>query len=122
MSAARWLSFCLATLLILMFAGGATADDCSTFCCEGQTGDVNGFGGDVPTIGDVSVLIDFLFISKDPSSIPCIYEADVNQSGGCDPTLDDITIADVGDIISLLYLPIFPPVGPRPCLCCPIAP
>ena len=62
-------------------------------CCEGKVGDVNGLGGDTPTIGDVAMLIDHLFISG--LVIDCMAEADVNQSGGLYPTEDDLSIADI---------------------------
>gem|GEM_PF-7065659 len=54
----------------------------------GGTGDSNGQGWDEPTIGDVSALLDALFISAlfiqgdvEPI-VACVQEADNNQSGG----------------------------------------
>ena len=61
-------------------------------------------GGDEPTIGDVSVLIDVLFISSDMSKLGCLAEADINQSGGADPTYDDITIGDIAVLIDYLFI------------------
>jgi hypothetical protein len=75
-----------------------------TGCCHGRVGDTNGFGGDVPTIGDVSNLINFLFITNDLTVIPCLAEADVNQSGGPDPQPEDITIGDISTLIDYLFI------------------
>ena len=74
----------------------------NTGCCVGTVGDVNGEGGDVPTIGDVSLMIDFLFISGTPPT--CMAEADVNQSGGLNPLRLDISIADVAMLIDHLFI------------------
>ena len=76
-------------------------------CCTGLVGDVNGQGGDEPTIGDVSKLIDHLFINL--STPDCLGEADVNQSGGANPTRADITIGDVSLLIDHLFVT-FPPI------------
>ena len=74
----------------------------SANCCVGRVGDVNGVGGDEPTIGDVSALIEMLFLSQMP--IACMAEADINQSGGLDPKLDDISIGDVSLLIDYLFI------------------
>jgi len=71
-------------------------------CCQGHVGDVNMSGDDVPTIGDISVLIDHLFISG--LDLECIEEADINQSGGTYPTYDDLTISDVSVLIDHLFI------------------
>jgi hypothetical protein len=73
-------------------------------CCEGRTGDANASGDDEPTIGDVSKLIDALFISGDPGIITCLAEADANQSGGPNPTASDITIGDISMLIDYLFI------------------
>ena len=73
-------------------------------CCVGRVGDANGIGGDEPTIGDVSVIIDALFISASPDPIACMTEADVNQSGGATPGLGDVTIGDVSILIDYLFI------------------
>ena len=73
-------------------------------CCEGHVGDANSSGDDSPTIGDISVIIDAKFISEDCSMILCLSEADLNQSGGCDPTCDDITIGDITFLIDRLFI------------------
>jgi len=73
-------------------------------CCCGRVGDADGSGGDEPTIGDISVLIDALFISGRCDLLPCLEEADVNQSAteltGC----PDITISDVSILIDYLFI------------------
>jgi len=73
-------------------------------CCMGRVGDTNGLGGDEPTISDISVMIDLLFLAGDPLVIFCFAEADVNQSGGTEPTEDDITISDISTLIDYLFL------------------
>jgi hypothetical protein len=74
-------------------------------CCRDRVGDVNGLGGDEPTIGDVSVLIDAKFISGTCMGvIDCMTEADLNQSGGVDPTCDDVTIGDISTLIDYLFI------------------
>jgi streptogramin lyase len=77
----------------------------ATICCEGRVGDANGQGGDEPTISDISVMIDAKFISGICEGIiQCLAEADVNQSGGSDPTCDDITISDISILIDYLFI------------------
>ena len=74
-------------------------------CCTGRVGDVNGVGGDEPTIGDIYVLIDYLFVSH--PVLWCVAEADLNQSGGLHPqqgTDSDITIGDISILIEYLFL------------------
>jgi hypothetical protein len=73
-------------------------------CCQGQVGDVNGNGEDEPTIGDVSLLIDALFISVTSDIVPCFTEADVNQSGGLEPEWSDVTIGDLTILIDYLFI------------------
>ena len=80
-------------------------------CCIAHVGDANGLGGDEPTIGDVSVMIDAKFITgdcvgSDPQNpiLPCLAEANINQSGSCDPTCDDITIGDISILIDYLFI------------------
>jgi len=71
----------------------------------GRVGDANNSGEDEPTIGDVSALIDALFISGTfEGTIDCLAEADINQSGGADPTPDDITIGDISILIDYLFI------------------
>jgi hypothetical protein len=77
---------------------------CVGGCCVDRVGDANNSGADEPTIGDVSFLIDALFIGGDKSVLECLAECDVNQSGGTDPTEDDITIGDVSYLIDYLFI------------------
>jgi len=79
--------------------GDGTGDAC---CCVGFVGDVNGDGNAEPTISDVSVLVDHLFVSGLP--LGCYKEADANGSGGADPAPDDITISDIGTLIDYLFI------------------
>jgi hypothetical protein len=46
-------------------------------CCAGMVGDVNGVDGDEPTLGDIMILVDYLFL--DGAEPNCLEEADVNQ-------------------------------------------
>jgi hypothetical protein len=75
-------------------------------CCEGRVGDANGLGGDEPTIGDVSVMIDAKFIAgRCDGVIDCLTEADLNQSGGRYPDCSDhITIGDISILIDYLFI------------------
>jgi len=74
-------------------------------CCDSRVGDANFSGGDEPTIGDISVMIDAKFITGVCNGIiACLAEADVNQSGGIDPTCDDITIGDISILIDYLFI------------------
>ena len=84
--------------------GDGIGDACETDCCQGRVGDVNGLGGDEPTIGDIAVIIDLLFVSADPALVSCVAEADVNQSGGAVPVHDDITIGDITYLIDYLFI------------------
>ena len=71
-------------------------------CCQGKVGDANMSGNDDATLGDISAIIDFLFIAGTP--LPCLEEADVNQSGGLWPTEDDITLGDISVLIDHLFI------------------
>ena len=73
-------------------------------CCQGRVGDANNSGEDEPTIGDISVQIDALFISGGCQVMSCLYEADINQSGGKYPSCDDITIGDISLLIDYLFI------------------
>jgi len=77
---------------------------CGDNCCRERTGDADGVGGDEPTIGDISAIIDAVFITADQSPIACMTEADVNQSGGAPRTIDDLTIGDISILISYLFI------------------
>jgi len=84
-------------------------------CCVGRVGDVNGDGNDEPTIGDISMLVDLLFINNNPAVITCWTEADINQSGGTIPGPDDISIGDISVLIDYLFIT-GPELGLRDCL------
>lgn len=73
-------------------------------CCRGHVGDANYSGDPEPTIGDISALIDVLFVNEDWSVVPCLSAADVNQSGGADPQPADITIGDISYLINYLFI------------------
>lgn len=74
-------------------------DACS---CVGTVGNVNCDPTDDVTIGDVSVLIDHLFITG--VALCSLPEADANQSGGVNPGYDDITIGDISTLIDNLFI------------------
>jgi len=81
--------------------GDEVGDAC---CCVGKVGDVNLADGDIPSIADISAIVDNLFGNGDP--LPCLLEADVDLSGVLtDPPLDpgDISIADISEIIDHLF-------------------
>jgi len=93
------------------------AIDCyASGCGGGMVGDANGLGGEIPTIGDISTLIDANFISGNCASISCLDEADINRSGGCNPTCGDITIGDIAMLIDYLFITGHPPMD-LPCTC-----
>jgi len=81
--------------------GDGIGDAC---CCIGRVGDANGLGGDEPTISDLSAMVDALFVSGDCTKIGCLMEADINYSGGCNPTCNDITISDIARWVDFLYI------------------
>ncbi len=88
---------------------GASAPRCwelvHDHCCEGLVGNANGLGDDAPTLGDIAVIVDAIFRTGSCTGlIDCLAEADVDQSGGFDPTCDDLTIADVSILIDYLYI------------------
>ena len=71
-------------------------------CCLGRVGDVNQSGEDEPTVGDISTLIDHLFVSQAP--LTCYLEADIDQSGGASASTTDITIGDISSLIDYLFI------------------
>lgn len=74
-------------------------------CCQGRVGDANGLGGDEPTIGDVSVMIDAKFIAGTCESvIACLDEADINRSAPGEVTCIDVTIGDISVLIDYLFI------------------
>ena len=86
-------------------------------CCVGRIGDANGSGEDMPTIGDISVMIDAKFITGTcEGTISCLTEADANQSGGVFPTCGDITIGDIAMLIDDVFITGEPPFVRNACL------
>jgi hypothetical protein len=83
--------------------------------CIGRVGDANGRGGDEPSIGDLSVMIDWKFIHPRVTGWCSLPEADINQSGGANPTVDDITVGDIAYLIDYLFIA-GPSVGMPDCL------
>jgi hypothetical protein len=81
-----------------------TLGPAQTGCCVGMVGDANGDGADKPTIGDVSVIIDALFISGSPAVITCLAEADVNSSATAETQFSDITVGDISVLIDYLFI------------------
>ncbi|MCX6835889.1 MAG: trypsin-like peptidase domain-containing protein, partial [candidate division Zixibacteria bacterium] len=77
-------------------------DGVDATCCSGKVGDVNGVGGDKPSISDIAALVDHLFVTGSP--LGCRQEADVNQSGGRYPALKDLTISDVQTLVDFLFV------------------
>jgi hypothetical protein len=74
-------------------------------CCEGRVGDANSLGGDEPTIGDASVMIDAKFIAGNCDGIiECFSEADINQSSTSETDCEDITIGDISILIDYLFI------------------
>ncbi|MBN1213163.1 MAG: hypothetical protein JXA92_11340 [candidate division Zixibacteria bacterium] len=65
-------------------------------CCEGSTGDIDCSGEEIPSITDITRLIDYLYISRRP--LCCKAEADVNGTGG-EPDITDVT-----RLIDYLYI------------------
>jgi subtilisin family serine protease len=72
-------------------------------CCLGRVGDVDGVGGDEPSLADVMALVDFIYISG--SAPDCLTEADVNQSGGYNAGRTDITLGDIMMLVTYLFIP-----------------
>lgn len=84
------------------FQNGVLVHDGS--CCVSPVGDANNDGKSEPTIGDITIMIDALFVSENPNLIGCLAEADVNQSGPAEPTFADISIGDVSYLIDYLFI------------------
>lgn len=84
--------------------GDGIGDVC-TPCCEGRTGDVNLKGSPPAEVdsSDLGVLVDFLFSPLCSVALPCVYEADVDVSGGTFPGSVDST--DLGALVNYLFAP-----------------
>lgn len=93
----------LGALLVVMSLPLVAAAQNDPTCCVNRVGDVNGLNGDEPTLGDIMFLVSRLFI--DPTlPLPCLAEADVNQSGGISPVFGDITLGDVMVLVDYLFI------------------
>jgi len=76
-------------------------------CCSGRVGNANGIGTypQEVTIGDIQTLVMAKFVQGTCDGfVPCIAEGDVNQSGGTDPTCNDITISDIAMLVNHLFI------------------
>lgn len=87
------------------FAANLRACSSGGGCCTGLRGNVDGIGGDAPTLGDLSALIDVLFISLTPP--PCPAEANVDGIGPDTPA--GITLGDLSALIDVLFISLNPP-------------
>jgi hypothetical protein len=76
--------------------------ECS--CDFGLLGDANNSYDDHPTIGDITCMIEFLFLNDRQYGIVCPAEADVNMSCGTTPDWSDITIGDISFLIDYLFI------------------
>ncbi|MCX6834745.1 MAG: SBBP repeat-containing protein [candidate division Zixibacteria bacterium] len=77
-------------------------------CCVVRVGNANGLGTypNEVTISDIQLMVTAKFISSLPcdQNLPCLAEADVNQSGGANPACKDITIADIQTLVNHLFI------------------
>jgi hypothetical protein len=78
-------------------------------CCQGKVGNANlssSPGDDSPTISDIQLLVYAKFVSTLPceQNLPCLTEADMNQSGGDNPKCSDITISDIQTVVNHLFI------------------
>ncbi|HUV29599.1 MAG TPA: hypothetical protein VMY05_00720 [Acidobacteriota bacterium] len=78
-------------------------------CCKNVVGNVDGDPGEVVDIGDLTALIDYLFITKPAPVLPCPEEANIDG--------DPAGVIDIGDLTALIdYLFITKPAPPlNPC-------
>ncbi len=82
-------------------------DACDAVCCMGErTGNIDCDGEDLVDMGDLTVLIDHLFISLAPLS--CVGEADVDLSGQPNPVPTDVDMGDLTVIIDHLFISLDP--------------
>lgn len=74
-------------------------------CCQGRVGDANNSGQEVPTIGDISILIDAKFVSGTCDGlVTCFDEADINRSAAGPADCGDITIGDISLLTDYLFI------------------
>ena len=72
-------------------------------CCVGLSGNVNGDPGDIVDIGDLTALIQYLFI---PPNNPPACDAEANANGDIEGTID------IGDLTALIQYLFIPPNNP----------
>ncbi len=71
-------------------------------CCIGMTGNADCSASEDPDISDITRLISFLYLQG--AELCCVAEADVDNSGGSDPQVNDVDISDITYLIAHLYL------------------
>ena len=75
-------------------------------CCIGTIGNVDGSPDQTVSLGDLTAMVDVLFISLNP--VACPAEADVDQSGGTHPTQSNISLGDLTALIGHLFITLDP--------------
>lgn len=75
------------------------AVDAGSSCCVGNVGNVDCSADDATTLGDLTAMIDFLFVSLAP--VCCLPEANTDLSG-------DITLGDLTALIDNLFVTLEP--------------
>ena len=76
-------------------------------CCFERVGNVDCDSLDVVGLSDVMTFIDHLFISGRP--LCCPREADLDQSGGGNPTEADVSLGDLTRLIHYVFFGSQPP-------------
>jgi len=92
-----------------LFGTGAYASlwlECPDSCCQGLTGNVDGDQSEIIDIGDLTALIDYLFISFEVPE--CMEEAN------CDGSIDGVV--DIGDLTELIAYLFITFTEPAECL------
>jgi hypothetical protein len=80
---------------------GWLLDDQQVSCCVGFTGNVDGSPDDLPDIGDLTALVNYLFITNDP--LACYEEGNID--GDPDGVVD---LADLMSLIDHLFISTYP--------------
>ena len=79
----------------------------SSSCCTGTSvGNIDGSPDNLVSLGDLSALIDCLFISLNPPA--CIEEADVDLSGQPNPDAESVSLGDLTALIDHLFISLNP--------------
>ena len=77
--------------------------DVTTSCCVGdRIGNVDNSPDDAVSLGDLTEMINILFITLDPPV--CAAEADIDQSGYPDPDNGDISLGDLTSLIDYMFI------------------